>query len=120
MHIEHFFHSKWIVCIEKTLNSCGMSQYWLSQSVPKNVNIANLVKTCLCDQFKQTRVTTVFDSPKCLNYRIFKNVPTFENYVTNLPYDPRKAFCNFRCMNHRLPIEQCRFWGVERDDHLCD
>ena len=105
---------------KKTLNSCVRSQYWLSQSVPKNVNIANLVKTCLCDQFKQTWVTTLFDSPKCLNYRIFKNVHTFENYVTNLPYDLRKAVCYFRCMNHRLPIEQCRFWGVERDDHLCD
>ncbi|XP_071139805.1 uncharacterized protein [Mytilus edulis] len=120
MHIKNFFHSKWIVCIEKTLNNCGLSEYWLSQSVPKNVVISNLVKQCLCDQFKQTWVTTVYDSAKCLNYRIFKTIHNFERYIVDLPYDLRKAYCNFRCMNHKLPIEQGRFWGVERDDRICD
>ena len=23
-------------------------------------------------------------------------------------------------MNHRLPVEQGRFWGVDRDDRICD
>ena len=53
IHLDNFFHSKWIVCIEITLNTCGLSQYWLSQNVPKNVNLSNLVKQSLCDQFKQ-------------------------------------------------------------------
>jgi hypothetical protein len=34
--------------------------------------------------------------------------------------DLRKALCSFRCLNHRLPIERGRFWGVERDDRICD
>ena len=27
---------------------------------------------------------------------------------------------HFRCLNHRLPIERGRFWGIERDDRICD
>jgi hypothetical protein len=119
MHLDNFFHSKWIVCIETTLNTCGLSQYWLSQNVPKNVNLSNLVKQSLCDQFKQNWTNTLYDSPKCLSYRIFKSVHKFESYIVKLPFDLRKALCNFRCMNHRLPVEQGRFWG-DRDDRICD
>jgi hypothetical protein len=118
MHLDNFFHLKWIVCIETTLNTCGLSQYWLSQNVPKNVNLSNLVKQSLCDQFKQNWTNTVYDSPKCLNYRIFKSVHKFESYIAKLPFDLRKALCNFRCMNHRLPVEQGRFWGADRDDRI--
>ena len=35
-------------------------------------------------------------------------------------HDLRKAYCNYRCLNHRLPIEKDRFWGVKRNDRICD
>ena len=120
MHIKHFYHSEWLVCIEKVLNDCGYSEFWLSQSVPQNMNLSLLVKQRLRDQFKQSWYNNLFNSPKCLNYRIFKCTHNFEKYLLDLPYDLRKAYCNFRCLNHRLPIEQGRFWGVERDDRICD
>ena len=60
MHLDNFFHLKWIVCIETTLNTCGLSQYWLSQNVPKNVNLSNLVKQSLCDQFKHMYICCYF------------------------------------------------------------
>ena len=53
-------------------------------------------------------------------YRIFKCNHNIEKYLLELPNDLRKAFCHFRCMNHHLPIEQGRFWGVLRDDRICD
>jgi len=62
----------------------------------------------------------VFNSAKCLNYIIFKCSHGLEKYLLNLPYDLKRALCNFRCLNHRLPIERGRFWGVERDDRVCD
>ena len=34
--------------------------------------------------------------------------------------DLAMAFCHFRCMNHKLPIELGRFWGSERDDRICE
>ena len=121
MHERDFFHFKWICHIENIFNESGYSDYWLSQNVPKSVNISKIVKQRLCDQFKQTWSTTVFNSPKCLNYRIFKcNHTTVEQYLLQLPNDLRNALCNFRCLNHKLPIEKGRFWGVERDDRICD
>lgn len=35
MHIKHFFHSDWIVFVENVLNDCELSEYWLSQDLPK-------------------------------------------------------------------------------------
>ena len=120
MHIQHFFHSKWVCCIEKLLNDCGLSEYWLTQNVPKNVILSKIVKQRLCDQFKQSWSESVFTSAKCLNYRIFKWLHQFESYLVQLPYDLRKAYCNYRCLNHRLPIEKGRLWGVKRDDRICN
>ena len=111
---------RWTEKIKNILRTVGRNDLWIYQENITNKNIHRQIKQTLIDQFKQTWVTTVFDSPKCLNYRIFKTVHTFEKYITYLPYDLRKAFCNYRCINHRLPIEQGRFWGVERDDRLCD
>ena len=54
------------------------------------------------------------------SYRIFKCLHQFEGYLVQLSYDLRKAYCNYRCLNHRLPIEKGRFWGVKRDDRICD
>ena len=49
-----------------------------------------MVKQRLCDQYKQTWYERVFNTAKYLNYK-------FEEYLVDLPYDLRKAFCNYRC-----------------------
>ena len=104
--------------IDWTINICGCSEYSISQDVPKNVALSSMLKQRLCDQYKQTWYERVFNTAKCLNYRIFKNSHKFEEYLVDLPYDLRKAFCNYRCLTNRLPIEEGRFWGVDRDDRI--
>ena len=52
------------------------------------------------DQFIQEWHSTVHESSKCLNYRIFKTTFDFKQYFINLPFDLMIAFCKFRCMNH--------------------
>ena len=47
------------------------SEYWISQGVPKNVALSSMVKQRLCDQYKQTWYEIIFNTAKCLNYRIF-------------------------------------------------
>lgn len=120
MHIKQFYHSKWLTCIENVLNTCGYSKFWLSQNVPQNLALSCMVKQRLCDQYKQSWHEKVFNIAKCLNYRVFKCSHNFESYLVDLPFDLRKAFCSYRCLNHRLPVEQGRFWGVDRDDRICD
>ena len=120
LHEHNIFHSKWVISIKNILNDCGMSEFWLSQSVPRQLALSRLVKCRLMDQFKQNWCMNIFELPKALNYRIYKVSHNFENYLTCLPADLRRAYSHFRCMNHKLPIEKGRFWGVSRDDRICD
>ena len=60
-----------------------------------------------------------FESPKCLNYRIFKQNLEFERYFSVLPSEKALAFIRFLSLNHRFPIEWGRFLGTARDDRIC-
>ena len=121
MHQRDFFHSKWLLCIKECLISSGLNDIWNSQDtahVPQS--IGKMVKLKLIENFKQAWRESVFNSAKCLNYRIFKTDLVFEQYFHLRPNDLAMAFCHFRCLNHKLPIELGRFWGVERDDRNCE
>ena len=37
-----------------------------------------------------------------------------------LHIDLRIAFSKFRCVNHKLPIEKGRFYGIAIDDRVCE
>jgi hypothetical protein len=63
---------------------------------------------------------SVYNTAKCLNYIILKTNFCFEKYRTSLPADLSRAFCSFRCLNHRLPIEAGRFTGVGRVGNVCN
>lgn len=120
LHVSDNMHFQWLGQIKNILNECGMSEYWLSQNLPMSTPLSKMVKLRLCDQYKQTWNNVVFNSPKCINYRIFKTQHSLEKYFSILPTDLWRAMCHFRCLNHKLPIERGRFWGIMRDDRLCD
>ena len=120
LHSHGVFHSKWLCKIESILNDTGLSEYWLTQNVPFKTELSKMVKSRLIHQYKQSWYESVFGMPKCINYRIIKVTHGFEKYLIELPIDLRRALCNFRCTNHKLPIEKGRFWGVDRDDRICD
>ena len=119
MHERDLFHSKWLSTVENCLNVTGFSNVWqVQENVP--LNIAKSVKLKLFDNFKHEWLELVFNSSKCLNYRIFKTELVLEQYFNLLPYDLASALCHFRTLNHKLPVEHGRFWGVERDDRICE
>ena len=70
MHQKDFFHSKWLLSIESTLQECDKYQFGLDQVAPKG--IPKIVKSNLVENYKQLWKETVFESQKCFNYRIFK------------------------------------------------
>ena len=82
MHTRNFYSSKWLECVQNTLNNCGFSEYWIYQSVPEKYCLARMVKNRLIDQFKQNWYNSVFELSKCLNFRIFKHIHGFEKYLT--------------------------------------
>ena len=78
------------------------------------------IKLKLIEKYKETWQEIIYVTPKCLNYRIFKHELQIEKYLSILPSDLAIDFCHFRTLTHRLSIEQGRFWGVARDDRICE
>ena len=72
------------------------------------------------ENYKLLWKESVFNSPKCLNYRIFKKEFQYDNYFNILPIDLAIPFFHFRSVNHKMPIEWGRFLGTVRDDRICE
>lgn len=77
------------------------------------------VYNILLDQFKQSWYSEVQNSPKGLNYRIFKKSLDFEKYLLILPIKLCKKYCNFRTGNAKLPIETGRWFNIPRENRIC-
>ena len=71
MHNRDLFHSKWLLHIKSILNDCGKDYFWLNQNeIPTNISMS--VKLKLMELHSTSWKHSILDSPKCLNYRIFK------------------------------------------------
>ena len=91
--------------IKDSLVSSGYADLWNSQDtilVPQN--LGQLVKSKLLESYKLTWKDSIFNTAKCLNYRMYKTDLNFEQYFNLLPDDLAMAFCHFRCMNHKGPL----------------
>jgi hypothetical protein len=76
----------------------------------------NVVKMNLIDQFKQTWSTSIDNSSKALNYRLYKKGVSFENYLEILKDKNLFLLCRFRTSNHRIPIEIGRWQNINREN----
>ena len=90
---------------------------WLSQSIDKTSALR--VKQCLIDQFMQTGLSDIDQSPKCLCYRIFKSTISQECYLSKLDTRDIVTLSRFRCGSHRLPIETGRWQNIPREERFC-
>jgi hypothetical protein len=77
------------------------------------------MKVRLQDQFRQFWLSTFYNLPKGLNYRIFKDALEFESYFNILKDKDLTALCRFRTTNHKLPIECGRWCNIPREDRIC-
>lgn len=66
--------------VKRILDECGFSNVWDAQSFINESWLKNIVKLRLQDQYMQTWNTLVQESPKAVNYRIFKENFRFEKY----------------------------------------
>ena len=123
MYIHNIFKSPWLENIYSVLNETGFSYLWFNQDqISSNSidSIQSLIQTRLHDQLLQVWSSDIFNSSKCINYRIFKTQLTFEPYLNNLPSDLRISLCKFRCRNHKLPIEIGCHRRIARDLRTCE
>jgi len=118
-HTRGEFHSTWLVYVKNTLNECGLSYIFDSQSFQSPNWLRANISLKLRDQYKQNWHDALSNSTKCSNYMIFKSEWKFENYLNLLPFKLRKYYCSLRISNHKLPVELGRHQGIYLNDRLC-
>ena len=81
--------------------------------------LVSFIKLRLKDQFQQAWHSSLENSSKALNYKLFKDIFETDDYLEI----PEKIFsvemCRFRITNHKLPIEQGRRNNIGRSNRLC-
>ena len=120
LSLTHYDNITWVRFIKSILDECGKSQVWTDQRFPNISWLCGSIKQTLTDQFMQQWRSYVQDSPKALNYRIYKDEPKFENYFNIVNDRNYITLCRFRTMNHRLPIERGRWQNIPRENRKCN
>lgn len=110
----------WLLNVKSILDEIGKSEIWINQNPENTKWLSSQVYLTLQDQYKQSWSTLINESPKCINYRIFKTEHKFENYLIDLPFKLRKNFTNFRLCNNKLPIETGRWHKIDRHLRKCN
>jgi hypothetical protein len=97
----------WVYFIRTILNECGFTYIWETENVNNKEWLKCVVKQRLIDQFVQNWQTSLSDSSKALNYRIFKTKFEFEEYFNILNIGDAIRLCRFRTTNHILEEAAC-------------
>ena len=105
--------------VKGILDNCGFSNIWDTQFYINETWLKKSVQLRLQDQYKQVWSTTVHESSKSVNYRIFKEIFEFEKYFDILDRNDCITLCKFRTSNHKLPIEVGIWYDIDRSDRLC-
>ena len=78
-----------------------------------------VVRLTLTDQYHQQCSSNICNSDGCTTYRVIKYDFKMEKYLLDLPSNLSRPLCKFRTCNHRLPIEQGRYSGIDRRERCC-
>ena len=115
MSVEDRCNFLWLNKISNILNECGMSNIWNTQTFLNSTWLINTVKLKLRDQYEQTWISLIDDSPKANNYKLIKTSFQMEDYFELLEHKKAIDFCRFRTTNHKFPIEQGRWDNIDRN-----
>ena len=106
--------------MKSILDECGLSYVWFNQYFDGGKNIlVKLVENSFKSQYLQTWSSSVNESGKCYNYKIYKTEHKLENFYCSLPDVHIQTLVNFRLCNNHMPVEKCRWLGINRQDRRC-
>ena len=106
--------------IQSILQEVELNYIWLDNDVQNIDHLCNTINTRLQSQFVQNWNQKIFDTSKCLNYRIFKTTFTLEKYVTEMPLKSAITLAKFRTTNNKFPIEKGRWDDTNRNLRVCN
>ena len=118
MYKKDIYKNKWISKTKNSIQDMGLN--WLNNDVQNIEAFCKSVTTRLQCQFVQNWNNDIYNSQKCLNYRLFKTTFTFENYITELSLKSVITLAKFRTTNHKLPIEKGRWENTARNQRFCN
>ncbi len=110
---------KWLNKVRSIFEETGLNHVWTDHQFPNVQWVKHNVEAVLKDQYRQLWYSTVSDSSKCINYRIFKHEHQLENYLLILPQNLAQYFINYRLCNNYLPIETGRWRQLDRHNRKC-
>ena len=115
------YKSPYLSFVETTLNGLGLSGMWLKQ-FEMDVSVSWFkakLKESLRDQYIQQWFKDVDTKDGCYNYRMFKTVFEYENFLHKLPQNLVYPLLRFRTLNHRLPVQSGRIDNIPRGERIC-
>ena len=109
----------WLSHVHSTLNNLGLSYLWQNQALSVN-NFKKMINQRMKDQYIQSWENEVSNNSICYNYRMFKTIFCYEQYLSTLERPLRDYLIRIRLSNHRLPIHSKRFVDIPRNERLCE
>jgi hypothetical protein len=97
----------WLKYVKHILCNCGFNYIWESQTCINELWLKHSIKQNLTNQYLQTWLSSVNDSPKALNYL---NILNDKDNLT---------LSKFRTTNHKLPVENGRWKNIARENRIC-
>ena len=117
------YKSPFLLFVHNTLNELGYSNIWLGQLNNNTMSAScfkKMISNRLKDQYVQKWFAEINQNELFYNYRLYKEIFIFEEYIRILPENLAKTVIKFRTLNHRLPIQRGRILGIERNDRKCE
>ena len=114
------FVSPWVSQVKQILDDCGLSYIWLTQKFSNTDWLKRTVEQRLKDQFLQKWRSELHSMTSCDIYVVFKQEFKLEKYLLCENHKYRRAICNFRLNNTRIPKVTGRYRGLERSQRFCN
>ena len=119
LHDNGTYISPWLLTIKNTLVDAGLECVWNSNRFSSKDSLLRIIKSQQALQYREQWRNELENSSKCLLYKNFKHEIALERNIVSLPEPYAFVLLKFRCSNHKLPIEQGRKYGIERENRIC-
>ena len=119
MQRSGLYSSPWLLHVKGILDHCGLSNVW---NTPKEINVEwlkNKVSQVLKDQFYQEWRQDLGSKSSCDIYLHLKDKIAIEKYLLLANARYRKAICQLRTNNSRLPKVTGRYHHIPRVQRFC-
>ena len=101
LFIDENLDFSWIKHVKHIFDDTGYSYIWSQQFFQNSDLLLALIRNRLHEQFTQEWHSLIQNSPKAINYRLFKDNFEFENYFNILEDKDIYTLCKFRTTNYR-------------------